>query len=169
MYRSYSPSKKIDIIVLNACGLKSKVICPDFLNLLKSCHIFVLTESKLDDADNELIENEFKNIGFTCYTDRHFVYTASCVNTTLALPTKKLGCQEIETIISSAFENWAIFRRDKIVIVLELLYLKMEVTVSEPCDVIRVMFYVPQLIYHQKVHPTHITICMMILKETYFC
>ena len=34
---------------------------------LKSCYIFVLTESKLDDADNELIENEFKNIGFTCY------------------------------------------------------------------------------------------------------
>ena len=27
----------------------------------------MLTESKLDDADNELIENEFKNIGFTCY------------------------------------------------------------------------------------------------------
>ena len=34
---------------------------------LKSCYIFVLTESKLDDADNELIENEFKNIGFICY------------------------------------------------------------------------------------------------------
>ena len=49
--------KKLDIIVLNVCGLKSKVICPDFLNLFKSCHIFVLTESKLDDADNELIEN----------------------------------------------------------------------------------------------------------------
>ena len=35
----------------------------------------------------------------------HSVYTASCVKTTLALPTKKLECQEIETNISSAYEN----------------------------------------------------------------
>ena len=39
------------------------------------------------------------------HTDRHFVYTASCVKTTFALPTKKLGCQEIETNISSVYEN----------------------------------------------------------------
>ena len=37
-------------------------------------------------------------------TDRHFVSTASCVKTTLALPTKKLGCNEIETNISGASE-----------------------------------------------------------------
>ena len=39
------------------------------------------------------------------HTDRHFVSTASCVKTTLALPTKELGCHEIETNISSAYEN----------------------------------------------------------------
>ena len=39
------------------------------------------------------------------HTDHHFVYTATCVRTTLALPTKKLGCQEIGTNISSACEN----------------------------------------------------------------
>ena len=72
------------------------------------------------------------------HTDHHFVHTASCVKTTLALPTKKLGCQEIGTNISSAYENQGIFSRRKLVIVLELLHLKMEVTVSEPCDVIRV-------------------------------
>ena len=37
------------------------------------------------------------------HNDRHFVCTASCVKTTLALITKKLGCQEIETNISSAY------------------------------------------------------------------
>ena len=73
------------------------------------------------------------------HTDRHFVSTASCVKTTLALPTKKLGCHEIETNILSAYENYAIFCRHKLLIVLELVYLKMEVTVSEPCDVIRVI------------------------------
>ena len=33
------------------------------------------------------------------------VSTASCVKTTHALPTKKLGCHEIETNISNAYEN----------------------------------------------------------------
>ena len=46
----------------------------------------------------------------------------------------------METNISSAYENWAIFSRRKLLIVLELLHLKMEVTVSEPCDVIRVFY-----------------------------
>ena len=46
--------------------------------------------------------------------------TASCVKTTLALPTKKLGCHEIETNISSAYENYAILNRRKLLIVLEL-------------------------------------------------
>ena len=73
------------------------------------------------------------------HTDRHFVSTASWVKTKLALPTKKLRCQEIETNISSAYENQAIFSRRKLLIVLELSHLKMEVTVSEPCDVIRVI------------------------------
>ena len=36
---------------------------------------------------------------------RHFVSTASCVKMTPALPTKKLGCHEIETNISSAYKN----------------------------------------------------------------
>ena len=72
------------------------------------------------------------------HTDRHFVSTASCVKTALALPNKKLECHEIETIISSAYETWAIFSRREFLIVLDLLHLKMEVTVSEPCDVIRV-------------------------------
>ena len=39
------------------------------------------------------------------HTDRHFVSTASCVKMTPALPSKKLGCHEIETNISSAYEN----------------------------------------------------------------
>ena len=58
------------------------------------------------------------------HTDRHFVSTASCVKTTLALSTKKLGCHEIETNISSAYENWAIFCRCKLLIVFKLLHLK---------------------------------------------
>ena len=37
------------------------------------------------------------------HTDRHFMYTASCVETTLAPPTEKLGCHETETDFSSAY------------------------------------------------------------------
>ena len=72
------------------------------------------------------------------HTDHHFVSTASCVKTTHAPPNEKLGCHEIDTNISSAYENWAIFSMRELLIVLEPLHLKMEVTVSEPCDVIRV-------------------------------
>ena len=39
------------------------------------------------------------------HTDLHFVYTASCVKTTRGLINKKIGCHEIETNISSAYEN----------------------------------------------------------------
>ena len=39
------------------------------------------------------------------HTDRHFVSKASCVKTTLAPPTEKLGFHEIDTNISSAYEN----------------------------------------------------------------
>ena len=39
------------------------------------------------------------------HTDHHIVSTASCVKTTLALPTKKLACHEIETNISSTYEH----------------------------------------------------------------
>ena len=47
----------------------------------------------------------------------------------------------METNISGAYENKAIVNVRKRLLVLELLLLKMEVTVSEPCDVIRVQSY----------------------------
>ena len=62
----------------------------------------------LQDRMNELFKGQSAADHGTLYpshTDRHFVYTASCVKTTLAPPTKKLGCQEIETNISSFYEN----------------------------------------------------------------
>ena len=52
---------------------------------------------------------------------------------------KKLGYHEIETNISRAYENLAIFSRRKLVIFLSYYIKNMEVSdVSEPCDVIRV-------------------------------
>ena len=49
--------------------------------------------------------------------------------------------------MSSAYENSAISSRLELLIVLELLHLKMEVTVSEPCDVIRVIIHIVQSYY----------------------
>ena len=57
--------------------------------------------------------------------------------TSLASPTDKLGHHGIETNILGAYENLAISSRRKLVI-LSTITLKMEVSVSEPCDVIRV-------------------------------
>ena len=51
------------------------------------------------------LSNSFTARGPVTPTDRHFVSTASYVKTTLALPTKKLGCHEMETNISSAYKN----------------------------------------------------------------
>ena len=69
-------------------------------------------------------------------TDRHFMYTVSCVKTTLAPPTEKLRrffCMPINTRLLFSWRNT--------MIVLELNYLKMEIFVSEHCDVIRVSIY----------------------------
>ena len=75
---------------------------------------------------------------------RHFMYTASCVKTTLAASPL---CKNDTTEKTRVSWNWDeffgcllnIFRLAKSSDrVLELIYLKMEVSVLEPCDVIRV-------------------------------
>ena len=58
------------------------------------------------------------------HTDRHFVYT----------PRMPWNSDEY-----CAYDKYAILNRHNFVIVLDLLHLKMEVTVSETCDVIRVV------------------------------
>ena len=68
------------------------------------------------------------------HTDRHFVYTVSCVKTT---HTEKLGCIMRLRQMFREIKTRSFFR----VMVLELIYLKMEVSVSEPCDVTRLRKY----------------------------
>ena len=64
------------------------------------------------------------------HTDSHFIYTASCGKTTSYGKTRIFHLK-----LPMLYENLAIFRRRKLVIVLEPLHLKMKVTVSEHCDV----------------------------------
>ena len=49
----------LNIHVLNVCGLKSKLLCPDFLNLISQHDILVFTETKLDDVDIKNVRSEF--------------------------------------------------------------------------------------------------------------
>lgn len=44
-------SNKINITFLNVCGLKSKLLCPDFVKLIDNNDISIFVESKLDQFD----------------------------------------------------------------------------------------------------------------------
>lgn len=43
--------KKMKILTLNVCGQKSRLICPEFLDLLNQYSIIGLQEAKCDDLD----------------------------------------------------------------------------------------------------------------------
>ena len=44
-------SLSLKILSLNICGIKSKLNCPEFINLIKSYDVIGLQETKLDDID----------------------------------------------------------------------------------------------------------------------
>ena len=73
------------------------------------------------------------------------LHSQLCENDTRAAYQKTWMLRNWDKNISSAYENWAIFSRRNIVIVLELSHFKMGVTVSEPCEVIRVTIMLKSL------------------------
>ena len=64
----------ICFLSLNICGLKSKLLIPEFkMNICKYA-IICLSESKLDDVDNDFISNEFKQLGYTVFFKKTFYF-----------------------------------------------------------------------------------------------
>ena len=47
-----STSNQIHFLSLNVCGLKSKILCPEFLTFVAPYDIIGIQESKLDDVDS---------------------------------------------------------------------------------------------------------------------
>ena len=45
--------------VLNVCGIKNKLNCPAFIDELATKDIIVLTETKVNDTDTDLLETFF--------------------------------------------------------------------------------------------------------------
>ena len=66
------------------------------------------------------------------HTNCHFMYKAICVKTTLAPPTEKLMSHETETNFAGIYYNLVFFSWRNLNNVLYLIYLKIEVSVSEP-------------------------------------
>ena len=48
---------QLKILSLNTCGLKSKLICPEFISFISDYDIVGIQESKLDDIDIISIDN----------------------------------------------------------------------------------------------------------------
>ena len=91
---------------------------------------------QLAKSSDHIRTGPFKNGGLCVRALRCHLSSESYVKTAHLLPTNKLGCHEIERNISSAYQNYAIFSWQNLLIILELVHLKMEVSVAEPCDVI---------------------------------
>ena len=62
-------------MILNVCGIRSKIDTPDFREMCKSYDIICLSETKLDDVDNEDMREKFKEIGFTAYIKNRHNFT----------------------------------------------------------------------------------------------
>ena len=52
----------LSLQAINVCGLKQKSKIPEFMNTLKLYDISLLCETKLDDADKELIEESVSDL-----------------------------------------------------------------------------------------------------------
>ena len=54
----------MQILSINVCGLKSKLLCPEFVSFIEQYDIIGIQESKLDDVDNVQIQGfqVFSNI-----------------------------------------------------------------------------------------------------------
>ena len=63
----------LNIHVLNVCGLKSKLLCPDFLNLISQHDILVFTETKWDDVDIKNVRSEFANLGYSTFIKKQIL------------------------------------------------------------------------------------------------
>ena len=48
--------KKLRILSINVCGLKTKLLCPEFVTLIKSYDIIGIQESKLDNVERITVE-----------------------------------------------------------------------------------------------------------------
>lgn len=57
--------KNIHVSCLNVCGLKSKLLCPEFCNLIKTNDILIFVETKTDSYDD--IEGNLPN-GYLCFS-----------------------------------------------------------------------------------------------------
>lgn len=54
----------VKFYVHNVFGLKKKLYCPDFVDLLSESDVFILSETKLDDADSGAINDILLKLGF---------------------------------------------------------------------------------------------------------
>ena len=61
-------SLRINILTINVCGLKSKLLLEDFMNFIMNYDVVCMCETRCDDADTKNIKNVLEKAGF------NFVY-----------------------------------------------------------------------------------------------
>ena len=99
---SIKPNKiTIQFIAVNVCGLSSKMTNPDFMDQIKNYDIVSLSETKLDDADNPDISEEFSKHGFITFiknrknlTPRRSGGVLTAVKTELCHHVHRIECTE---------------------------------------------------------------------------
>ena len=58
--------------VVNVCGIKNKLNCPDFIDELATKDNVVLTEAKVADTDTDFLELFFSKLSFTLFLKNRF-------------------------------------------------------------------------------------------------
>ena len=60
-------AQAMTVLSLNVCGLKSKLLVPEFCRMLQSYDVAIFCETKCDNLDMPVLENSFSNLGFTIF------------------------------------------------------------------------------------------------------
>ena len=63
----------INVLSLNVCGLKSKLLLVDFIELITRYDVITMCETRCDDVDMEKVKETFKGIGFDVVYKNRFV------------------------------------------------------------------------------------------------
>jgi exonuclease III len=62
--------------VQNVCGLKQKLSHPEFIEMISNVDIFALSETKLDDADYDYVNDKLSPLNFNVYMKNRFKVTS---------------------------------------------------------------------------------------------
>ena len=96
-------ARTLTVISLNVCGLKSKLLVPEFCTMLQNYDIAIFCETKCDNLDMPVLENSFSNLGFTIFVQNRESISRHRSGGVMIAIKSQLACQFVRVNYSHNF------------------------------------------------------------------